>query len=269
MSTSSTSFLSPAPDNNPAPFLFSEEALQRIEVLEREALTKGEWTGERLRREAPRLVEGVLRLTALDVTQEDIAFALQMSVNSVRRIQTECAVSVDGYKERLGRGLRKVTSLTIHALAKKLEDPDQVAKMKVGELAIVAGITIEKEQLVSGGPTQRIEHTTGEPPIEAFNDYIASLPSADVTPVQTPAQGMGCGAGRNLGKSAGSAVVEGELSEVALGDAGADLGDEGADLGGRDTGSEGAVDAECAALPVEKAIDTACDAAQGSEGGQS
>ena len=227
-----SSFLSPAPDNNPAPFLFSEEALEKLDGLEKEAALRGEWTGERLRREAPRLVEGVLRLAALEVmTKEDIAFALGMSVNSVRAILTEGATAVDGYKERLGKGLRTVTMLTVAALTKKLQDPYAVAKMKVGELAVVAGITIEKEQLVSGGATQRIEHTVAAPPIDAFNEYIASLPSAHATPIE-----MGCGAGEMLQKGEIARLVDGAAEGVILPTA----------------------DMESAALQAEKAYDTGC-----------
>jgi hypothetical protein len=177
-------------------------------------------------KEAPRLAEAVVRLAALDLTHEEIAFALGMSVNTVSRITVATATAVEGYKERLAANWREVTHLTMGRIREILRNPTSEVTLK--ELSILAGIGTEKEQLLTGGATQRVE-VVEEPPVEAFKRYIDSLPRIGLGSETLGAKGAGP-AGRSPGETGSEgAAAEGE-SDVSMGS------NEGSEP--RDTGSD-------------------------------
>jgi len=189
----------------PAPDFFSGEPvdLDVTRLMEQRKL----WTGERIRAEAPRLYEAVLKLAARGVSQEETAEILGLSINTVRHITIAEAASVDGYKDRLDGKLRRVTMLTLDAMAEKLDDPAQRKEIFFKDLAIGVGIAIEKRELVSGGATQRVE-VVEVPSAEAINDWIRSLPAAQA--VEVPGMGLGEGGNDQM-----KAVTGGELGGSA------------------------------------------------------
>lgn len=105
-----------------------------------------------------------------------VAEAFGVSREVVRAVRSAAIRSgeLDQFKEEEGRRL--------YAVADRLVDrlEDEVDKLPPGSLALNIGILMDKAQLLTGAPTQRVQHNHAAG-VADIADYIASLPS--VTPV--------------------------------------------------------------------------------------
>src|SRR5581483_4830238 len=163
-------------------FLTSETELPNA-MFEKHDL-HGEFTGERLHQQNPRLYGAVVKLIAASMPIQLIADVLSISPNTVQAVRDRESIPVEREKERLGKRWRFVSELAIEGLAEDLADPVKRAKIPARDKAIIGGIGTEKSELLLGGVTARLETIDGSGPSHA--DYFALIAKArelkNVTP---------------------------------------------------------------------------------------
>jgi hypothetical protein len=62
--------------------------------------------------------------------------------------------------------------LSVEGIVEDLADPIRRYMMPARDKAVVAGILVEKSELLAGGATQRVEHIFGDPTEDDFNRII-------------------------------------------------------------------------------------------------
>lgn len=120
----------------------------------------------------------ILGSLAESVGTRRVAQAFNVSREVVRALKKQALESgeLDQHKQRLGMDALALASATIDRISDELDD------MPRASLPIVAGVMIDKAQILTGGATQRIVH---EHQVHDINDLIDSLPSAESVPVET------------------------------------------------------------------------------------
>lgn len=118
------------------------------------------------------LRKAILDSLAESVGTRRIASAFGVSREVVRALNKQALETgeLDRHKQRLGLDAMALASATIDRIT------DELDQMPRASLPIVAGVMIDKAQILTGGATQRIVH---EHQIHDINDLIDSLPSAE------------------------------------------------------------------------------------------
>lgn len=133
----------------------------------------GRFTCEQLEKnEAKR--QAVVAALAEGHSMRAIHRAFGISVNTVLAANRKYGEEIETRKQSVGRAAFDVAQLAIERMR------DEMDTMPKASLPIIAGVMIDKGQLLTGAPTARVEHTSAETP-QTFNDWLASL--TDVTPV--------------------------------------------------------------------------------------
>lgn len=122
------------------------------------------------------------------------AYGVSREVVRALRRQALNSGELDHAKEELARDALDLARRTIDRIA------DEIDEMPRSSLPIVAGVMIDKAQLLSGGPTSRVETRRGES-VADVEAYLAALPAAE--PVgeggETGQKGGAAAAGLGLG----------------------------------------------------------------------
>lgn len=139
----------------------------------REPTQRGKFTAEQLARNEEKLA-AVLAALGEGLGVRQIARAFQISTNTVLRVSRDYGPQIETLKESIGRDCLDVAKLAVERMR------DEIDQMPRASLPIVAGIMIERGQLLTGAPTARISHEHAHT-IANVADYIDSLPS--VSPV--------------------------------------------------------------------------------------
>jgi hypothetical protein len=141
----------------------------------------GEYTAERVRAARPEACAVAVALLQKGFGLLCIAEALHMSVNTVQRLRDDAGIKPEDHTVALGRAAGMVAALSAERLISRLSDPETSAEIPARDLAIIHGVGVDKSQLLSGGPTVRVEHTDG-PSLEAIMEEHRRLSAAiDVT----------------------------------------------------------------------------------------
>jgi len=146
----------------------------------------GEFTGERLFARDPEKYRMIVSLLAENIGVIKIGRLLSVSPNTVMAVRDRERPRVDIEKQEIATQCRKGARLCTEAIVEKLSSEGGRGAVSVRDLAVTAGVLIDKSQILSGGATTRIEHIIQAPEHDDFNDYLASLKPADV-------QLIGCG----------------------------------------------------------------------------
>ncbi len=132
---------------------------------------RGEFTGERLFLQRRGVYDAIVRLLGEGrLGVKAIGSTLGVSVNTVRAVRDREPGAVDTQRAKTVKHLADFVELAAGRLA------DEAGEMPLGQLAVPLGIAVEKMQLLTGGATARVE-IVEVPPVDAFNDYIAGLPT--------------------------------------------------------------------------------------------
>ena len=117
--------------------------------------------------------------------------------------------TIDTLRKSLGRRALRTAVLAVETLEERIMSGD----IKSGELAMTAGILIDKGQVLTGGVTSRTESVQSERIEDRLKDLLGGLPEADAAVIEDAAGLTGIGAGKC------SPIGDpGELIEVDLGD---------------------------------------------------
>lgn len=106
-----------------------------------------------------------------------IAKELQCSQHTVIAIGRNRPELVDQYREITRKNWQAVAMLATSELIERVPD------MANNHLGILAGIATDKSELLSGGPTSRIE-VSHKPSADEWREMLASLPEADARVVE-------------------------------------------------------------------------------------
>lgn len=101
-----------------------------------------------------------------------ISRMLQCSVHTVIAVRDREPVAIQKERSRLSDLARVGARLSVEGIVEDLADPIRRYRTPMRDKAVVAGILIEKSELLAGGATQRVEHIFGDPTAEDFNKVI-------------------------------------------------------------------------------------------------
>lgn len=192
-----------AADASPTLSFFSEIE----ESANKQLAEAGEFTGERLFRDRPKVYAAVVRMAAEGQSISATARALGVSRNTVCAVRDREGISIEQDKKELLKDLRRAQRLGVE---KVIELIPEVTSAK--DAAIVSAVMIDKHELLSGGATSRVERVEVRP--DAVREYLDSLPVVDAEVIETTGvQGEEVGQ-RGSGSDAGEGAGLGGVVDI-------------------------------------------------------
>lgn len=167
----------------------------------------GEFTGERLFRDRPKVYAAVVRMAAEGQSISATARALGVSRNTVCAVREREGITIEQDKKELLKDLRRAQRLGVE---KVIELIPSVTSAK--DAAIVSAVMIDKHELLSGGATSRVERVEVRP--DAVRKYLDSLPVVDAEVVEiTGVRGEEVGQ-RGVASNAGDGASLGGAADI-------------------------------------------------------
>lgn len=154
-----------------------------FEDSETGGFNRPEFTGERLLKNDPDKYKMIVSLRAEGLGILKVAKLLKVSPNTVTAVSRREGSTIDIEKKELADICRSGARLCAEAIVEKLNSDAHRDKANVRDLAITAGVLVEKSQLLSGGATARIESQPSEPDHEDFNAFFENMQR--VEPIST------------------------------------------------------------------------------------
>jgi hypothetical protein len=133
--------------------------------------------------------DAVVRALGEGMSIARVARAFGMSRNTVAVAARRFGPDIEHRKKETGALCFDVARMAVERIRDEMDD------MPKASLPIIAGVLIDKGQLLSGAPTARVEHTQALG-FASFNDWLGSL--VDVTPAAP------VGAQETLGQKGGA-----------------------------------------------------------------
>ncbi len=182
--------------------LIEVETVEQIDVKRRPI-----YTGARFFAKNPKAYRAIIKLSAAYPPCE-IADLLEVSEHTVNAVQVREAASVAERKEDLATRCLRGARLSVEEIIHRLSDPEERKRIPANVLGPWAGILAEKHELLTGGATARVEHTTTDSDANAWAKFSATLKVIQ----------MDSSAGKVAEKEAGRLMgtsLAGELEAVA------------------------------------------------------
>lgn len=159
-----------------SPDQLAEQAYAREEQGVDKMLSKPEarYTGERLFARNPRLYELIVRLVASGLGIKRIAGMCQVHPYTVMGVRDREGQAIETHKQQIADKARLGAELYVDgAIEDIIERPD---KISARDKAIIAGVLVDKSQLLSGGATSRAESLRPDGPThEDFNAWLEGM----------------------------------------------------------------------------------------------
>jgi hypothetical protein len=166
-----------------------------IEEAEKRLAEVGDFTGERLFRDRPGVYAAVVRMMAEGMSISATARALGVSRNTVCAVRDREGFSIEQDKKELLRDLRRAGRLSVEKVIELLPD---VKSAK--DAAITAAVMLDKQQLLSGEATARVERVDVRP--DQVKAYLDSLPVVDAEVLEVISTGVPAGMSGQKGEPA-------------------------------------------------------------------
>jgi len=204
MTTGPGSLLQAAADADRAapPFSFFSEVQEEAEKCLAES---GEFTGERLFRDRPAVYAAAVRMIAEGQSISATARALGISRNTVAAVRDREGVSIEQDKKELLRDLRRASRLGVEKVIELLPD---VKSAK--DAAITAAVMLDKQQLLSGEATSRVERVEARP--DQVKAFLDALPVVEAEVLEVVSTGVPAGTAGQ--KAAPAAALPEPLSDL-------------------------------------------------------
>jgi hypothetical protein len=154
-----------------------------------ESRIKGLSTGEGLFKRDPRLYQLTVKLLGQDAPIREIMRITGLHNRTIQAVREREGETIDTLRKSLGARALRTATLAIESLEEKILE----GFVKPGELAMAAGILIDKGQVLTGGVTARMETLAGEKVEDRLKDLLASIPVADAETVKDCGTGIGGG----------------------------------------------------------------------------
>ena len=175
---------------------FQPEDMPECDEYMAKAAAMGEYTGELLFRQNPRLYRVCAALLGHGMGIRKVARTTGLNIRSVMAVRDREGETIATVKQHLSRTLLNVGTLAAEAVQESLESGKPITPKERKDLMIAAGIATANGLLTAGEATIRIDVRRQEPSHEDFNRYLASL---------RPATGLG---GENPEQIAAPGMVE-------------------------------------------------------------
>ena len=146
----------------------------------------GAYTAAEFTRLQPKLAGVVARLLEERVGLLRIADLCGVSVHTVIALRDRIAIPEQ--QATTASRAAAAGALAIDGIIDDLADPASRASISAKDKAIIAGVMVDKAQLLSGGPTHRIEIVQPEPAADDFARFMRAIPVAEE---ETPEQKEG------------------------------------------------------------------------------
>lgn len=152
------------------PTLFDSAAMPDGFFVESE--NSHEFTAARLFKARPEAVRQIVQLTAEGIGAHRIANILSVSVHTVLAVREARGEEVATEKNRVSLKARNTGRLCVERIAEIVADRSSAVSAK--DLAVIAGILLDKAELLSGGATARIESKSviGHADVQEYMDAI-------------------------------------------------------------------------------------------------
>ena len=126
-------------------------------------------SGLYIKQQNPQLYASICLLLEFGVAKKTIARRCKVSKNAVIAIdRLESPTTVEHHKKVRLDGLRRLSRAAMDMLIEKIESGEDIPAK---DLAVILGISIEKEELLSGGATARIERAV-DPELLVFYQVL-------------------------------------------------------------------------------------------------
>ena len=229
--------------------LFPSSSMPAAFFSEGETARNPVYTAARFFSAQPDKYKAIVALSAEGLGVLRIAGILRVSPHTVLAVRQRSPSDVAIEKQRLASISREAARMCVDGILDILSDPERAAKVPARDLGILGGILTDKAELLSGGPTMRIEHQRDVSP-EDVQEYLAGLhPAREVGVMGLEAESGSAKGGGGAGRAerqeipAGGAIPAGAVVEPAAADPGAaDQGPSaapGAACGVRSEGAQG------------------------------
>ena len=139
---------------------------------------RGNYTGERLARERPRIYREVMRLLSEGTSARKICRTCHVTRETARAVERREAESINARKQELAASAARVAQASIE----QLEDDVAAGKIKGAQLVPVFGVCVDKLQALSGDAGLRIavdhahQHIHAHITAHSYTDLLARLP---------------------------------------------------------------------------------------------
>lgn len=157
------------------------QVMQSLEV-------RGTYTAERYQAAHPDAYRIIVALLADGgLGQHRIAELIRSSgtpcsVNTVTAIRDREPDLIERAQKQIAMICKRGARLSVEAIVDRLGDPDLLKEISVSQLAVVAGILTDKAQLLSGGPTSRLEVSDRRATREEYEAFIQAARDAQADP---------------------------------------------------------------------------------------
>ena len=147
---------------------------------------RGNYTGERLVRERPRVYLQVMRLLSEGISARKICGACHVTRETVRAVERREAQSISARKQELATSAARVAQAAIE----QIEDDLAAGKIKGVQLVPVFGVAVDKLQSLSCGDAlaflvqHQHQHIHAHIPDSSYANILAKLPRRN--PTQDP-----------------------------------------------------------------------------------
>jgi hypothetical protein len=145
---------------------------------------RGNYTGERLARERPRIYREVMRLLSEGTSARKICRTCHVTRETARAVERREAESINARKQELAASAARGAQASIE----QIEDDVAAGKIKGAQLVPVFGVCVDKLQALSGDPALRItldhahQHIHAHITEASYDDLLAHLPKRNHAP---------------------------------------------------------------------------------------
>jgi len=136
-----------------------------------ETEARGEHTGVRLWNQDPDKYRVIVSLLAEGVGQLRVATLVHSSVHTVRAIKGRECAAIEKERALLASDGRSAAGLCIEAILERLANSTARDKIPARDLGVLAGILIDKAELLAGRATSRVD-INRDPDLGDFRDMI-------------------------------------------------------------------------------------------------
>lgn len=167
--------------------------------------SNGQYTAARLFKFQPETVQRIQGLLAEGVGILRISRIVKVSPSTVIAVRDQSVVEIENQARVVGRTAMSIAHQSLDAIQEAIDDPERRRKVSPRDWAIIAGVTVDKAQLLAGMPTSINLNVAAELP--SHEDYERMV------------SGMGQGGDGGLAKGGaaggGSGLVPGVAPGVA------------------------------------------------------
>lgn len=130
---------------------------------------QGNYTAARLFEHKPELARQIIGMLAEGIGILRISRVCRVSPSTVIAVRDRCGVEIENQGLQVSKTAMHIAHQSLEAVQEALDDPDRRRKVSPRDWAIIAGVAVDKAQLLAGLPTSIALSVTKELP--SHDDY--------------------------------------------------------------------------------------------------